>query len=259
MTSTIPGSSATARSTSRIIVGTGKYSLARRDPRRARRLGRRDRDRRAPPRRSRRARSRPCSMRSTARSTCSCRTPPAATRPTRRSARSTSRASSAWTSSSSSRSSATRRRCSPTTPRRSRPRGAWSRRASRSCPTAPTTSSTCKRLEDAGCPAVMPLAAPIGSGLGIRNPHNIRLIIENVDVPVIVDAGVGTASRRGDRDGARLHRRPHEHRHRGREAPRAHGRGDAARRRCRPQGVPRRPHAEARYANASSPTAGLIE
>jgi thiazole synthase len=53
---------------------------------------------------------------------------------------------------------------------------------------------TCKRLQDAGCLAVMPLAAPIGSGLGIRNPHNIRLIIENVDIPVIVDAGVGTAS-----------------------------------------------------------------
>jgi thiazole synthase len=53
---------------------------------------------------------------------------------------------------------------------------------------------TCKRLVDAGCLAVMPLAAPIGSGLGIRNPHNIRLIIEQVDVPVIVDAGVGTAS-----------------------------------------------------------------
>jgi thiazole synthase len=53
---------------------------------------------------------------------------------------------------------------------------------------------TCKRLEDAGCLAVMPLAAPIGSGLGIRNPHNIKLILENVSVPVIVDAGVGTAS-----------------------------------------------------------------
>jgi thiazole synthase len=53
---------------------------------------------------------------------------------------------------------------------------------------------TCKRLEEVGCLAVMPLAAPIGSGLGIRNPHNIRLIIENVGVPVIVDAGVGTAS-----------------------------------------------------------------
>jgi thiazole synthase len=53
---------------------------------------------------------------------------------------------------------------------------------------------TCKRLEDVGCLAVMPLAAPIGSGLGIRNPHNLRLILEHVGVPVIVDAGVGTAS-----------------------------------------------------------------
>lgn len=51
-----------------------------------------------------------------------------------------------------------------------------------------------KRLEDIGCAAVMPLAAPIGSGLGIRNPHNIRLILEEAKVPVIVDAGVGTAS-----------------------------------------------------------------
>lgn len=51
-----------------------------------------------------------------------------------------------------------------------------------------------KRLEEAGCAAVMPLAAPIGSGLGIRNPHNIRLIQEQAKVPIIVDAGVGTAS-----------------------------------------------------------------
>lgn len=51
-----------------------------------------------------------------------------------------------------------------------------------------------KKLEDAGCAAVMPLAAPIGSGLGIRNPYNIRIILETVKVPVIVDAGVGTAS-----------------------------------------------------------------
>ena len=49
-------------------------------------------------------------------------------------------------------------------------------------------------LEDAGCIAIMPLAAPIGSGLGIRNPYNILTIIENAKVPVIVDAGVGTAS-----------------------------------------------------------------
>jgi thiazole synthase len=52
----------------------------------------------------------------------------------------------------------------------------------------------CRRLEDLGCKAVMPLAAPIGSGLGIRNPFNIRIIIEQSRVPVIVDAGVGTAS-----------------------------------------------------------------
>ena len=51
-----------------------------------------------------------------------------------------------------------------------------------------------KRLEDIGCAAVMPLAAPIGSGLGIRNPYNILTIIENANVPILVDAGVGTAS-----------------------------------------------------------------
>lgn len=53
---------------------------------------------------------------------------------------------------------------------------------------------SCKKLEDMGCAAVMPLAAPIGSGLGIRNPYNIRIILEHSTVPVIVDAGVGTAS-----------------------------------------------------------------
>lgn len=52
----------------------------------------------------------------------------------------------------------------------------------------------CRKLEDVGCAAVMPLAAPIGSGLGIRNPHNLRIILEQAKVPVIVDAGVGTAS-----------------------------------------------------------------
>jgi thiazole synthase len=51
-----------------------------------------------------------------------------------------------------------------------------------------------KKLEDVGCATVMPLAAPIGSGLGIRNPYNIKIILENAGVPVIVDAGVGTAS-----------------------------------------------------------------
>jgi len=51
-----------------------------------------------------------------------------------------------------------------------------------------------KRLEEIGCVAVMPLAAPIGSGLGIRNPYNILTIVENANVPILVDAGVGTAS-----------------------------------------------------------------
>src|ERR687897_808279 len=52
----------------------------------------------------------------------------------------------------------------------------------------------CRKLEDAGAAAVMPLGAPIGSGLGIQNPNNIRIIKEQAGVPVIVDAGVGTAS-----------------------------------------------------------------
>jgi thiazole synthase len=52
----------------------------------------------------------------------------------------------------------------------------------------------CKRLAEMGCAAVMPLAAPIGSGLGIRNPANLRIILEQATVPIIVDAGVGTAS-----------------------------------------------------------------
>jgi thiazole synthase len=52
----------------------------------------------------------------------------------------------------------------------------------------------CKQLEEAGCAAVMPLAAPIGSGLGVCNPYSIRIIKERANVPVIVDAGVGTAS-----------------------------------------------------------------
>jgi len=52
----------------------------------------------------------------------------------------------------------------------------------------------CRRLADVGCAAVMPLAAPIGSGLGIRNPTNLAIIVQQAQVPVIVDAGVGTAS-----------------------------------------------------------------
>ncbi len=53
---------------------------------------------------------------------------------------------------------------------------------------------TCRKLADMGCAAVMPLGAPIGSGMGIRNPYNIQIIRDMVNVPLIVDAGVGTAS-----------------------------------------------------------------
>jgi thiazole synthase len=52
----------------------------------------------------------------------------------------------------------------------------------------------CRQLQEMGCAAVMPLGAPIGSGLGIRNPHNLQIILEQATVPVLVDAGVGTAS-----------------------------------------------------------------
>jgi thiazole synthase len=51
-----------------------------------------------------------------------------------------------------------------------------------------------RRLEEVGCAAVMPLGSPIGSGAGIRNPYNLRIIVENAGVPVILDAGIGTAS-----------------------------------------------------------------
>jgi thiazole synthase len=51
-----------------------------------------------------------------------------------------------------------------------------------------------RRLAQAGCAAVMPLGSPIGSGLGIRNPHNISMIVDEIDVPVVLDAGIGTAS-----------------------------------------------------------------
>ena len=53
---------------------------------------------------------------------------------------------------------------------------------------------TCRKLEDLGCAAIMPLGAPIGSGMGIRNPYNIQIIREGCNVPLIIDAGVGTAS-----------------------------------------------------------------
>ncbi len=100
-----------------------------------------------------------------------------------------------------------------------------------------------RRLVDIGCAAVMPLGSPIGSGMGIRNPYNIALIREAVDVPVVLDAGVGTASdaalamelgcdavhgRLGDR--ARPGSRQDGHRH----APRRRGRPPRPRVRAHP-------------------------
>jgi thiazole synthase len=117
----------------------------------------------------------------------------------------------------------------------------------------------CKKLEDIGCAAVMPLAAPIGSGLGIRNPHNLSIILERAKVPVIVDAGVGTASDAAiamelgchgvlmntaiahAKDPVLMAEAMREGVHAGRKAFLA-GR-----------------MSKTRYANASSPTAGMIE
>ncbi len=117
----------------------------------------------------------------------------------------------------------------------------------------------CRKLEDVGCAAVMPLAAPIGSGLGIRNPHNLSLILEHANVPVIVDAGVGTASDAAlamelGCDGVLMNtaiahaKNPELMAAAMREAVIAGRKARLAGR------MPR-----ARYANASSPLAGLIE
>jgi len=117
----------------------------------------------------------------------------------------------------------------------------------------------CRKLEDAGCAAVMPLAAPIGSGLGIRNPYNLRIILEHAKVPVIVDAGVGTASDAAVAMELGCHgvllntaiaqaQKPVLMAHAMREAVSAGRRAFLAGR------MPRR-----LYANASSPESGLIE
>ena len=97
-----------------------------------------------------------------------------------------------------------------------------------------------KRLEEIGCCAIMPLAAPIGSGLGIQNPINIRLIVEQAKVPVLVDAGVVCHRR----DGARLRWRADEHGDRRGQAPGHDGQGDEGRGRGRPARLSRRAHAE---------------
>ncbi len=116
----------------------------------------------------------------------------------------------------------------------------------------------CKKLEDVGCAAVMPLAAPIGSGQGIRNPQNLEIILEQARVPVIVDAGVGTASDAAVAMETGCHgvlmntaiahaRDPELMAEAMREAVRAGRKAFLAGR------MPRR-----RYANASSPSEGLV-
>jgi len=80
-----------------------------------------------------------------------------------------------------------------------------------------------KRLEDLGCAAVMPLGAPLGSGLGIRNPYNILTIVENAHVPILVDAGCGHGLGCRHRHGTGLRRRAHEYRHCALQESGAHG------------------------------------
>jgi thiazole synthase len=117
----------------------------------------------------------------------------------------------------------------------------------------------CKKLEDIGCAAVMPLAAPIGSGLGIRNPHNLSIILEHAKVPVIVDAGVGTASDAAIAMELGCHGVLMN-------TAIAHAKDPVMMADAMKQGVIAGRRAflagrmpKTRYANASSPTAGLIE
>ena len=97
-----------------------------------------------------------------------------------------------------------------------------------------------KKLVDIGCPAVMPLAAPIGSGLGIRNPYNLKIIMETVKVPIIVDAGVGTAS-----DAAlAMEYGADEHGHRRCTRSHRHGGSHEIRGACRPVSLQGGPHSQ---------------
>jgi thiazole synthase len=117
----------------------------------------------------------------------------------------------------------------------------------------------CRKLEDAGCAAVMPLAAPIGSGLGIRNPHNLSIILEHAKIPVIVDAGVGTASDAAVAmelgcHGVLMNTAIAHAKHPGLMADAMREAVSAGRKAFLAGRMPR-----SRYANASSPTAGLLE
>ena len=117
---------------------------------------------------------------------------------------------------------------------------------------------TCRKLARMGCPAVMPLGAPIGSGMGIRNPYNLRIIRETVDVPVIVDAGVGTASDVAiamelGLDGVLLNTAVAEAKHPVQMARAMRLAVEAGRLAYRSGRIPKK-----LYASASSPTEGLV-
>ena len=145
---------------------------------------------------------------------------------------------------SSSRSSATSRRSGPTTRRCS---SATKTLVAEGFVVFPYTSDdpiVCRKLEDAGAAAVMPLGAPIGSGLGIQNPNNIAIILERAKVPGHRRRGRRHGLGRVRRDGARRRRRADEHRDRRREGSRADGARDARRRPRGPRRIPRRTHPE---------------
>ena len=99
-----------------------------------------------------------------------------------------------------------------------------------------------RRLEDTGCAAVMPLGSPIGSGAGIRNPYNLAIIVERAAVPVILDAGVGTASDAALAMELGCSAVMAASSIFGAEEPARDGAGPAPRRRGRPRRPPRRPH-----------------
>ncbi len=102
-----------------------------------------------------------------------------------------------------------------------------------------------RRLEDTGCAAVMPLGSPIGTGLGIANPHNIEMIVEAAGVPVVLDAGIGTASDAAMAMELGLRRGSAGHRGHARRRSADHGRGDGRRRHRRIPGPPGRPDSQA--------------
>ena len=114
----------------------------------------------------------------------------------------------------------------------------------------------CQRLADLGCAAVMPMGSLIGSGMGVANPANLELICRRSPVPVIVDAGIGTASDAVDRHGARGGRLPAQHRRRQGRRPRAAWPAPCATRSQAGRDAHlRRPHPEARPGRAVEPAA----